>query len=100
MSTEAISAKALAERHIAGKKIDLIDVRTPVEFREMHVEFAHNIPLDRLDPDAFMAARNNAEGRTSLHSLPFRRQRSQSLREVSERRIHQRHQRRGRNHGL
>jgi rhodanese-related sulfurtransferase len=29
----------------------LIDVRTPAEFREIRVEGAENIPLDRLDPD-------------------------------------------------
>ena len=45
----------------AGKRIDLIDVRTPVEFREIHVEFARNEPLDRLDPKAIQAARSNME---------------------------------------
>jgi rhodanese-related sulfurtransferase len=43
-----------------GQKIDLIDVRTPVEFREVHVEYARNIPLDRLDPRAIMEARNGS----------------------------------------
>ena len=43
-----------------GKPIDLIDVRTPVEFREVHVEFARNVPLDRLDPAAVMQARNGS----------------------------------------
>ena len=37
--------------------VDLIDVRTPVEFRELHVEFARNVPLDRLDPKAITAER-------------------------------------------
>ena len=37
--------------------VDLIDVRTPVEFRELHVEFARNVPLDRLDPKAIAAER-------------------------------------------
>ncbi len=40
-----------------GKKIELIDVRTPVEFREVHVEFVRNIPLDRLDPQRFLQER-------------------------------------------
>lgn len=31
--------------------IQLVDVRTPVEFREVHVEGAVNVPLDRLSPD-------------------------------------------------
>jgi rhodanese-related sulfurtransferase len=42
----------------AGKKIELIDVRTPAEFQEFHVDYARNIPLDRLDPQAIQAERN------------------------------------------
>jgi rhodanese-related sulfurtransferase len=38
----------------------LIDVRTPVEFREVHVEFARNVPLDRLDPAATVQARTGS----------------------------------------
>jgi rhodanese-related sulfurtransferase len=38
--------------------IDLIDVRTPVEFREAHLEAARNVPLDRLDPAAVMQSRS------------------------------------------
>ena len=41
----------------SGKQIELIDVRTPVEFREIHVDLARNVPLDRLDPQAIQAAR-------------------------------------------
>lgn len=48
--------KALCEQ---GKKIELIDVRTPVEFREVHVDFARNIPLDQLDPQRVMQERAN-----------------------------------------
>ncbi|TWT42734.1 rhodanese-like domain-containing protein [Botrimarina hoheduenensis] len=32
----------------------LIDVRTPAEFGEAHVEGARNVPLDRLDPSKFL----------------------------------------------
>jgi rhodanese-related sulfurtransferase len=38
-------------------KIDLIDVQTPVEFRELHIAGARNVPLDRLDPAAIMQSR-------------------------------------------
>ena len=38
--------------------MELIDVRTPVEFREVHATSARNIPLDSLDPHAVMQARN------------------------------------------
>jgi len=33
----------------ARSKITLIDVRTPAEFGEVHVDFAHDVPLDRLE---------------------------------------------------
>ncbi len=45
-----ITPQKLAELHQQGTKIDLIDVRTPAEFGEVHATFARNVPLDRLDP--------------------------------------------------
>lgn len=39
--------------------VDLIDVRTPLEFREVHASLARNFPLDRLDPKAIMAERGD-----------------------------------------
>ena len=60
MSIAVIKPQELAERSKKGRKIDLIDVRTPVEFREVHVEIARNVPLDQLDPAALMQARNGA----------------------------------------
>lgn len=43
----AAELKSLCER---GEPLELIDVRTSAEFREMHVAAARNVPLDRLDP--------------------------------------------------
>lgn len=40
----------LFAKHQAGEPITLIDVRTPVEFREIHATLAESMPLDRLDP--------------------------------------------------
>ena len=60
MTVSTMSASQLAALCKEGKKIDLIDVRTPVEFREVHVEIARNVPLDRLDPAALMQARNGS----------------------------------------
>ena len=60
MSIAVIEPQELAELSARGRKIDLIDVRTPVEFREVHVEFARNFPLDQLDPAAVMQARNSS----------------------------------------
>ena len=33
----------------SGTAVELIDVRTPVESREVQVGFARNVPLDQLD---------------------------------------------------
>ncbi len=60
MSTTAIKPQELAELCKTAKKIDLIDVRTPVEYREVHVDIARNVPLDQLDPAAVMQARNGS----------------------------------------
>jgi len=50
-----ISPAMLADLRRNGEKVTLIDVRTPAEFGEVHVDFAHNIPLDRLDAKAVTA---------------------------------------------
>jgi rhodanese-related sulfurtransferase len=60
MNISTISPENLLERHRTAKGVNLIDVRTPAEFREVHVEFATNVPLDQLDPNALMQARNGA----------------------------------------
>ncbi len=60
MSVKTITPKSLQELRQAGKPVKLIDVRTPVEYREVHVEFASNIPPDKLDPAAVMAACNGS----------------------------------------
>ncbi len=60
---KTILPKQLDEFRESGTSIELIDVRTPVEFREAHLDFARNVPLDRLDPAAVMQERNgNSEG--------------------------------------
>jgi rhodanese-related sulfurtransferase len=50
----------LAELRKSDESIRLIDVRTPVEFREVHVEFAENVPLDRLDSGEVARSRNGS----------------------------------------
>jgi rhodanese-related sulfurtransferase len=55
-----IQPKELAELCRSGRTIDLIDVRTPVEYREVHVEIARNVPLDRLDVVAVMKDRTGS----------------------------------------
>ena len=60
MSITIITPQELADLCKDGRKIDLIDVRTPVEYREVHVEIARNVPLDQLDAAALMQARNGS----------------------------------------
>ena len=60
MSIMTITPRQLAEL-CKGGQIDLLDVRTPVEFRELHAAHARNVPLDRLDPAAVMQARNGSK---------------------------------------
>ena len=57
MNIASITPHELAARQGRGEVIDLIDVRTPTEFREVHAPFARNLPLDRLDPAAVPAGR-------------------------------------------
>lgn len=57
MAVQTITPQQLRELHQAGRPVDLIDVRTPVEFREVHVSFARNVPLDVLDPQSVQTDR-------------------------------------------
>jgi rhodanese-related sulfurtransferase len=59
-SLGTISPQALAQLHRSGQGIDLIDVRTPAEFQQVHVEFARNIPLSDLDPAQVVRAQNGS----------------------------------------
>ena len=58
---DAITPKQLAELQAANKSVELIDVRTPVEFRDVHVDFARNVPLYQLDAQAIRAQRSGSE---------------------------------------
>ena len=60
MTATTIKPQDFAGLCTDGKKIDLIDVRTPVEYREVHVGIARNVPLDRLDVAAIMRGRNGS----------------------------------------
>lgn len=47
---KTISVQELAHC-LADQDVTLIDVRMPTEYREVHAEIAHNVPLDSLQPD-------------------------------------------------
>jgi rhodanese-related sulfurtransferase len=60
MNIPNISPAKLAELLKENPNLELIDVRTPAEYREVHVEQARNVPLDRLDPSTLMQARTDS----------------------------------------
>jgi rhodanese-related sulfurtransferase len=60
---KTVSVNQLSE--LSGQEpIELIDVRTPAEFREVHATIARNVPLESLDPHAVMQARNGSCDKT------------------------------------
>lgn len=60
MNTVTISPRQLHDAVQAGEAVELIDVRTPAEYCEVHVSFARNVPLDRLDVQQITAGRNGS----------------------------------------
>jgi rhodanese-related sulfurtransferase len=57
---QSVTPAEVAARRSRGLKTDLIDVRTPVEYAEVHAAGARLIPLDKLDPKAVMSGRNGS----------------------------------------
>ncbi len=57
MDVRTITPKEVDDLRRRGRAVDLIDVRTPVEYREVHAEAARSVPLDRLEPRAVMEGR-------------------------------------------
>ena len=60
MSVASISPRDLFALSGRGEPVELLDVRTPAEFREVHVPMARNVPLDMLDPAALLKARSGS----------------------------------------
>ena len=61
MNVTTMPPKQLHDLVQSGNSVELIDVRTPVEYREVHVGFARNVPLDQLDAAHFAADRDGSE---------------------------------------
>jgi rhodanese-related sulfurtransferase len=55
MSFTCITPQEIHETMSRGGKVDLIDVRTPKEFGEVHATAARLVPLDTFDPKSFSA---------------------------------------------
>ena len=60
MGLQTARPAEVATRRSQGQHADLIDVRTPAEYAEVHAEGARLIPLDVLDPKAVMSDRNGS----------------------------------------
>jgi rhodanese-related sulfurtransferase len=58
--SSSITATEFRNLVSSGHRDELIDVRTPVEFQEVHLQIARNEPLDRLDPKAIQSARKGS----------------------------------------
>lgn len=58
MSLKSISPRQLCDLSASGQTIELIDVRTPMEFYDVHADCAKNVPLDTLDPAKVMLGRS------------------------------------------
>ncbi|HUG90784.1 MAG TPA: rhodanese-like domain-containing protein [Planctomycetaceae bacterium] len=65
-TTSTITPRRLSELRESGAPVELIDVRTPAEFGEVHVDFARNVPLDALDPASFP---HNGNGHEPLYVI-------------------------------
>ena len=99
MSVTTISPQQLAELCKSGK-IDLIDVRTPVEFREVARRRRPQRAPGPARPRGGDAGPQRHRGRAAVPHLPLREPGPAGVREVPGRRLHQRRQRRGRHAGL
>lgn len=60
MTITAMKPQEFARLCQEAKRIDLIDVRTPVEFQEVHLAAARNVPLDQLDPADVLGGRTGS----------------------------------------
>jgi rhodanese-related sulfurtransferase len=59
MTIRTISPRELQRLKETGQPVELIDVRTPLEYREVHVDCTCNLPLDTLDPAKVMMNRHS-----------------------------------------
>lgn len=58
-ATRSITPEKLHALAASGTPVELIDVRTPAEFRAMHASIARSVPLESLDPRAAMSSRRH-----------------------------------------
>ena len=60
MPVQTIAPQDVQRLREQGKTLEIIDVRTPAEYAQVHVDGARSVPLDALDAGALLAGRNGA----------------------------------------
>lgn len=77
----SISPSQLFETIQSGRDVEVIDVRTPIEFAELHASVARNIPLDELnavdiaahrkgpDQPLYLICRSGSRGKKACEKL-------------------------------
>ena len=68
MSISSITVKDLHAKFAAGEKIEVIDVRMPKEYMQVHAVVARNYPLDSLDPRQIMLS-HGSNGHSPLYVI-------------------------------
>ena len=63
MSVSTISANKLYKQVQDDDSTDVIDVRTPAEYQEVHATCCRNVPLDSLDPNAVVQAGGSGDAK-------------------------------------
>jgi rhodanese-related sulfurtransferase len=69
MPVATVSPREVLQRRQEGKSVEIIDVRTPAEYAQVHVEGARSEPLDTLDPKALMSQRNGVAASEPLYVI-------------------------------
>lgn len=58
MAMQTINPRDVQNLIDSGKAVELLDVRSPREFGDVHAASARSVPLDQLDPVKILAVRN------------------------------------------
>jgi rhodanese-related sulfurtransferase len=61
MSLSTITVEELNSKKASDDSLELIDVRTPAEYQAVHVAFAENHPLDKLNVTTINESRSNPD---------------------------------------
>lgn len=69
MPEQTVSPQEVRQRLEAGRRVEIIDVRTPGEFAQLHAQDARSLPLDALDVNALLRERDGAGGGEPLYVI-------------------------------